>query len=72
MSQGSQLGITRLRRAMLNCGRRDKFVDQYFTLMKNSFLAHQWVSALDFDLIYFEIFPKYVVHFDFDVIFTFL
>ena len=37
LSQGSQFGITRLRRVMPNCDPRDRFVDQYLKLRIDSF-----------------------------------
>ena len=64
-SQGSQFGITWLCRVMLNCDPRDRFLDQYLTLMIDSFLAHLWVLKLEFYQISLKIFRIHIGHFDF-------
>ena len=40
LSLWSQFGIMRLCRVMLNCDQRDRFEDQYLTLMQDAFLAY--------------------------------
>ena len=68
LSRGLQFGIMSLCRVMPYLEPRDRFLDQYLTLMIDSFLAHLWVSTHELNQIYLETFCLCVRHLNFEVI----
>ena len=52
---------------MPNCDPRDRFVDQYLTLVIDSFSCTHMGADIELNQIYLEIFCIQVSHFDFEV-----